>query len=159
MIALFPGSFDPPHRGHLELIQRAARLADRLVVAVAVNPDKPPFLPSEVRVALLRDALANLGNVTVATYRGGTAAFAASQGATVLVRGVRGAADRACERGMAAVHRASAGLETVLLAGDGATGHLSSSLVREAARAGLALDALLTPAVAQAVRAALDADA
>ena len=144
MIALFPGSFDPPHRGHLDLIQRAARIADRLVVAVAVNAAKQPFLPTAVRVALLRDECAGLGNVTVAT-----------QGASVLVRGVRGAADLEFERGMSAVHRAAAGLETVLLAGDGATGHLSSSLVREAARAGLALDALLTPAVAAAVRQAL----
>ncbi len=155
MIALFPGSFDPPHRGHLDLIQRAARLAKRLVVAVAVNAAKRPFLPSEQRVALLREACAHLDNVSVASYTGGTAAFAATQGATVLVRGVRGAADLDFERGMAAVHRAAAGLETVLLAGDGATGHLSSSLVREAARAGLALDTMLTPAVAAAVGGAL----
>lgn len=155
MIALFPGSFDPPHRGHLDLIRRAARLAERLVVAVAVNPAKTPFLPSEIRLALLREALADLPNVSIASYTGGTAAFAAAQGAGVLVRGVRGAADLEFERGMAAVHRDAAGLETILLAGDGPTGHLSSSLVREAARVGLPLEALLTPAVAAAVRAAL----
>jgi len=155
MIALFPGSFDPPHRGHLDLIRRAARLADRLVVGVAVNPTKQPFLSSDQRVALLRGECAGLANVAILSYSGGTAAFAAAQGATVLVRGVRGAADLDAERAMAAVHRDAAGIETVLLAADGACGHLSSSLVREAARAGLALDALLTPAVAAAVRAAL----
>lgn len=152
MIALFPGSFDPPHRGHLDLIQRAAGLAERLVVAVAVNPDKRPFLPSATRVALLRAALTGFANVTVESYTGGTAAFAAARGARVLVRGVRGAADLEFERGMATVHRDAAGLETILLPGSGATGHLSSSLVRDAARAGLPLDSLLTPAVAAAVR-------
>jgi pantetheine-phosphate adenylyltransferase len=155
MIALFPGTFDPPHRGHLDLIRRAAGFSQRLIVAVAANPDKRPLLAAERRVALLTEACRAWPSVTVATYAGGTAAFARAQGATALVRGVRGAADLEFERGMAAVHRDAAGLETILLLGDGATGHLSSSLVRDAARAGLPLASLVTPPVADALRDAL----
>lgn len=152
MIALHAGSFDPPHLGHLELIRRSAALSTRLIVAVAANPDKVPFLPVDIRVALLRTACADLANVSVETYTGATVAFARTRGVQVLIRGLRSAVDAEFERGLAAVNRQAGGLETLLLLADGAHSHLSSSLVREAARAGLPLATLVTPEVAAAIR-------
>src|SRR4051812_23679187 len=105
MRALYPGSFDPPHLGHLDLIERVAHLVDHLVVAVAVNPDKKPFLALERRVELLRSLCNGLGNVVVDSYRGQTLAFAKRRSANVLVRGIRNGADLEVERGMSTVHR------------------------------------------------------
>jgi pantetheine-phosphate adenylyltransferase len=151
MIALYAGSFDPPHLGHIELVRRAAAVSTRLIVGVAVNPAKTPFLPAEVRVALLRAACADLPQLTVETYAGATVAFARARGVQVLIRGLRTAVDAEFERGLAAVNRQAGGIETLLLLADGAHSHLSSSLVREAARAGLPLASLVPPAVAEAI--------
>ncbi|MBA3846921.1 MAG: adenylyltransferase/cytidyltransferase family protein, partial [Planctomycetes bacterium] len=80
MHVLFPGSFDPPHLGHADLIARAASLFTRLTVAVAINPDKKPFLPLARRLDLLRAIVAPHANVDVASYDGSTAAFARGRG-------------------------------------------------------------------------------
>lgn len=152
MIALYAGSFDPPHHGHIELVRRAAAVSTRLIVGVAVNPTKTPFLPAETRVALLRAACADLGHLSVETYTGATVAFARARGVQVLIRGLRTAVDAEFERGLAAINRQAGGIETLLLLADGAHSHLSSSLVREAARAGLPLDTLVSPDVAAAIR-------
>ncbi len=144
--ALYPGSFDPPHLGHLDLIRRAAAQVDRLVVGVALNPDKQPLLTAEQRVALLTTLARDLKNVTAIAYAGATVAFAKAQGCTVLVRGLRNAADLDAEFGMAQVNRAN-GLDTLFLVADAAHQHLSSRLVKLVANAGLPLDALVPPAV------------
>lgn len=150
MHLLYPGSFDPPHLGHLDLIARGAALAGRLTVAVAENPDKRPLLPADARLDLLRRLSAGMPRVEIAGYRGATLAFARAQGATALLRGLRTAADLDHERGMAEVHRRH-GLDTVLLLAAGPHAHLSSSLVRAAAAAGLPLDDLVPPEVALAL--------
>ena len=157
MIALYAGSFDPPHRGHVELVRRAAAVSTRLIVGVAANPAKTPFLPAEVRVALLRAACADLANLSVEIYTGATVVFARARNVQVLIRGLRTAVDAEFERGLAAINRQAAGIETLLLLADGAHSHLSSSLVREAARAGLPLDALVAPDVAAAIHKQLAA--
>lgn len=153
MIALYAGSFDPPHHGHLELIRRAAAVSTTLIVGVAVNPEKTPFLPAAVRVDLLRRACADLPHVRVETYQGATVAYARAHGVQVLIRGLRTASDAEFERGLAAVNRQAGGIETLLLLADGAHSHLSSSLVREAVRAGLPLDSLVSHDVARAIAA------
>jgi len=152
MIALYAGSFDPPHRGHVELVRRAAAVATTLIIGVAVNPAKASFLPADIRVSLLRDACADLNNIRVETYTGATVSFARSLGVQLLIRGLRTAVDAEFERGLAAINRQAGGIETMLLLADGAHSHLSSSLVREAARAGLPLDTLVSPTVAAAIR-------
>jgi pantetheine-phosphate adenylyltransferase len=144
--ALYPGSFDPPHLGHVDLIRRAAAQVERLLVGVALNPDKQPFLRAEQRVALLTTLVRDLGNVTAVAYTGATVAFAKAQGCTALVRGLRNAADLDAEFGMAQVNRAN-GLDTLFLVADAAHQHLSSRLVKLVAHAGLPLDALVPPAV------------
>jgi pantetheine-phosphate adenylyltransferase len=150
MNLLFPGSFDPPHLGHLDLITRGAALGGRLVVAVAVHPDKRGWLPVEHRVSLLRACCAHLAQVEVATYQGATLHFARERHLDALLRGVRSAADLDHERAMAEHHR-QLGLDTILLLAPGALAHLSSSFVRQVHAAGLGIEALVPPAVAAAL--------
>lgn len=150
MNLLFPGSFDPPHRGHLDLIRRAAALCELLVVGVTANPDKHHCLSPEQRVALLAAECADLVNVRVVTYRGATIAYAKEHGLDAIVRGLRNANDLELEQAMAQVNRDN-GVDTLLLTCDSAHLHLSSKLVRLVAQAGLPLDALVTPRVAVAL--------
>jgi pantetheine-phosphate adenylyltransferase len=153
MNLLFPGSFDPPHLGHLDLINRGAALAGRLVVAVAIHPDKHGWLPVERRVALLRACCIHLARVEITTYQGATLHFARDQRINTLLRGVRSAADLDHERAMAEHHR-QLGLDTILLLAPGALAHLSSSFVRQVHAAGLGVEALVPPVVATALTGA-----
>ena len=148
MIALYPGSFDPPHLGHLDLIRRAAAGVSHLLVGVAVNPDKRPFLSALERIELLSAECADLANVAVTSYQGQTVAYARSQGATILVRGLRNLADLEAERGLATINREVGGLETWFLLAASAHLHISSDLVRKALAAGMAVDRLVPPRVA-----------
>ena len=147
MKGLYPGSFDPPHFGHLDVIQRAAAQVDQLVVAVALNPAKKTLLSADQRVALLTAFCAELGNVNVTTYHGATVTFAKAQGCTVLMRGLRNAADFEAEFAMAQINRAH-GIDTLFLLADAAQQHLSSGLVKQVAAAGLSLNALVPSVVA-----------
>ncbi len=153
MIALYPGSFDPPHLGHLDIIRRAAAMFDRLVVAVAVNPHKAQFLAIENRLELLRGLVAGLANVTVDRYQGATIAYARTHGIGVLLRGVRTGQDLEQERALAIVNRSLGGVETLLLPAAAETVHLSGRLVREALAAGLSVDGLVSAPVAAALNA------
>ncbi len=151
MKALYPGSFDPPHLGHLELIRRAAALVDELVVGIAVNPDKAPYLAIEQRLALLRADCATLRNVSVVSYQGATVQAARALGAGALLRGLRNANDLEAEQAMAMVNRAN-GFETLLLLSSSEHLHISSRLVRLTADAGLDLTGLVGPRVAAALQ-------
>lgn len=152
MKAVFPGSFDPPHLGHIDVIRRAASVAEQVIVGVAVNPDKTAFLPVAKRVELLRAECAPFRNVTVASYEGQTADFAKSQQANALVRGIRGWADLEAERGMAEVNRTSGGIDTLFFFTGASFAHISSDLVRKALAAEIPLDALVPPGVLAALR-------
>jgi pantetheine-phosphate adenylyltransferase len=150
MILLFPGSFDPPHLGHLDVIRRGATLAEEVILAVGVNPDKKPLLDLDRRMALLRDICAGIARVRVVSYQGSTFAFARAQGAHALLRGVRGMADLEHEATMASIHR-RLGLESVLLLTDDALAHISSRAVRLAISASLPLAGLVPESVARAL--------
>ena len=129
---LIPGSFDPVTAGHMDIIRRAAGLYDRVVVAVAHNPEKRGCFPVEDRVTLLRAACAGLENVTVDSYEGLTVAYARAEGIRVMVRGLRAHADFDGELALARVNRSLAPeIETVFLPGAGEHAHISSSAVRE----------------------------
>ena len=147
MHLLFPGSFDPPHVGHVDLIRRAAALG-RLTVAVAIHPEKPVFLPVDQRVVLLRRILADLPQVEVTSYAGATIHFAQSIGATTLIRGLRHGQDLEAERPLAVLNRGF-GIDTVFLIADPAHVHVSSSTVRAVRAAGLSVDGLVPSAVAE----------
>ena len=153
--AVFAGSFDPVTRGHVDLVRRAARLFDRVVVAVAVNSGKQPVFSLDERVALVREALAAEGvSADVERLDGLLVAFARRVGARALLRGVRGAGDFEYELGMARMNaHMAADLETVFLAPAPELAWISSTLVREGARYGQPVDALVTPNVSAALRA------
>ncbi len=133
-ICVFPGSFDPPTVGHLDLIRRAAAQWDRVIVAVSTNPAKRGALPQEVREDLLRVCVRDLPNVTVDRCEGLTVAYAERQGACCMLRGLRSAGDFDAEWRLAQVNRTICpGVETVFLLSRPEHAHVSSSAVREMA--------------------------
>lgn len=151
-VAIYPGSFDPPTRGHEDLVRRALTLVDRLIVAVAVNPNKQPLFSVEERLRLMETAFGTDPRLELASFSGLLADFARARGATMVVRGLRAVSDFEYEFQMAMMNRRLNGdLETVFLVPAVDLTYLSSSLVREAARFGGNLDGLVHPAVAAAL--------
>ncbi len=154
-IAVVPGSFDPVTLGHLDVIRRAARLYDVLVVLVVHIPGKTPMLPLGERVALIERVIRDAGlpdTVRVDSWGAGLLVdYCRQVGATVLVKGVRSQLDVTYEPPMALVNRDLADVETVLLLPDPAHAHVSSSLVRQVE----ALGGDVTPYVPAAVADAL----
>jgi len=151
-LAVYPGSFDPITRGHEDLIRRSLAFVDRVVVAVAVNVSKQPLFTLDERVALIRQAVQE-PRVEVKAFDGLLVDFAATVGATVIVRGLRAVSDFEYEFQMALMNRNLAPrLETVFLVPAFDLTYLSSSLVREVARFGGDVSALVHPAVQQALR-------
>jgi pantetheine-phosphate adenylyltransferase len=147
-IAIFPGSFDPVTNGHLDLIDRASRLFDRVIVAVLRNTSKAPLFSVEERLRMLRDVLADRPGVEVDAFQGLVVDFARARQAIAIVRGVRGGADLDYERPMALTNRhLNADVDTVLLLPSAAYGHVSSTLVREIAALGGPVRGLVPPAV------------
>jgi len=136
-IAVYPGTFDPVTNGHLDLVERASRHFDRLVIAILRNEDKAPVFTVEERIALLEDAVRPWPNVGVATFDGLLVAYARQVGASVIVRGLRALSDFEYELQMAMMNRRlSPDLETVFLMPSEAYSYVSSRLVREVARLG-----------------------
>lgn len=131
-IGVYAGSFDPPTKGHLWMMQRGAELFDELLVVLAVNPEKKGFLPLEQRAALLREMTASLPNVRVECLTEGFLVdWAAEQGVTHLLRGIRNAADCDYEKAMAQMNaRMEPALQSVFLMPPSELEAVSSSLVR-----------------------------
>ena len=157
-IAIYPGSFDPVTRGHLDIIHRAARIYDHLIVAVLINSAKSPLFTIEERVALLTECCRDIPNVTVESFDGLTVDFARKRHATVMVRGLRAVTDFENEIQLAQTNYAlMPGIETVFLATIIRWSYLSSTVVKEAARYGSDISKFVTPNVEQAVRAKFSA--
>ena len=151
-IAIYPGSFDPPTKGHEDLVRRSLALADRVVVAVAVNAAKQPLFPVEERVEMLRQTVGGDPRVSLESFEGLLVEFAKRIGATIIVRGLRAVSDFEYEFQMALMNRQlHPSLETVFLVPAVDLTYLSSSLVREVARHGGDVGALVHPAVAAAL--------
>lgn len=156
--ALFPGSFDPVTLGHLDVIERAARLFDQLTIAVAQHPTKRDLLPLERRVDLLRSATAHLANVSVAVLGGLVVEGCRQLGARIIVRGIRNATDFEYEAQMARSNQAMAPqVDTVFIASDAEHVHISSTLVRQVAEMGGPLELFVPAAVAASLRASFAA--
>ena len=150
--AIYPGSFDPLTKGHEDLIRRSLSLADRVIVAVAVHPSKQPLFPVAERLALLRAAMGDDPRVAFESFDGLLAEFAKTVGASIVVRGLRAVSDFEYEFQMALMNRQlHPSLETVFLVPAVDLTYLSSSLVREVARYGGDVSALVHPAVAAAL--------
>jgi pantetheine-phosphate adenylyltransferase len=151
-IAVYPGSFDPPTKGHEDLVRRSLALADRLVVAVAMNVVKQPLFSVEERLDMLRAAVGDDSRVSFHSFDGLLAEFAQRVGATIIVRGLRAVSDFEYEFQMALMNRQlHPSLETVFLVPAVDLTYLSSSLVREVARFGGDVSPLVHPAVAKAL--------
>jgi pantetheine-phosphate adenylyltransferase len=132
--AMYPGTFDPITNGHLDLVRRAARLFDRVVIGVAASPHKTPLFSFEERVALAREALDGAPNITVDGYDGLTIDYARTHGLQVIVRGLRAVSDFEYEFQLANMNRAmDSEFETVFLTPSDHLSYISSSLVREIA--------------------------
>ena len=130
--AVYTGSFDPITLGHLDVIERAARIFDGLVVGVGINPDKQPLFSLEERVELVHASVGKLPNVRVELFSGLSVAFVRAQRAHVLLRGVRSLTDIEAEFTMTLANRKlDPGVETVFLMADAAYSHISSSLLKQ----------------------------
>lgn len=132
-VVLFPGSFDPFTLGHASLVARGLRLFPRIVIAVGVNEQKPGWIPAAERVAALHRLYADEPRVEVTTYTGLTVDFAASIGASCILRGVRTVADYQYEMNMADINHRLSGIETIVLFSEPEHAAISSSVVRELA--------------------------
>jgi pantetheine-phosphate adenylyltransferase len=148
IIAVYPGSFDPITNGHLDLIERGARLCDRLIVAVLGNENKQPLFTVEERMEMLREAVANYPNVEVDTFGGLLVDYARHKGATAIVRGIRAISDYEYELQMALMNRRLCPeVETVFLMAGEAYSFISSRIVKEVIRLGGNLAGLVPPSV------------
>ena len=151
--ALCPGSFDPPTNGHVDVVERAGRLFERVVVAVVVNPAKRPLFSAEERVDLLRAAVAHVDNADVASFDGLLVDFARARGVAVVLKGLRAVSDFDYELQMAEMNAAIAPeIDTMFLTAKPSWAFLSSSLVKEVARYGGPIDAFVPAEVARALR-------
>ena len=150
--AIYPGSFDPVTRGHLDIIKRAAKVNDRLIVAVLINSAKHPLFTVEERVAMLQECCKGIPNVTVESFDGLTVEFAKKRHATVMVRGLRAVTDFENEIQLAHTnHALLPGIETVFLATSIKWSYLSSTIVKEAAHYRQDVSQFVTPNVAAAL--------
>jgi pantetheine-phosphate adenylyltransferase len=130
--AIYPGSFDPPTNGHLDVIERAAAVFPIVTVAVVVNPQKRgPLFSLEERDQMLRACTAQYPNVRVAHFRGLLAGFVAESRADVIVKGLRVVSDFESEMAFAHMNRSLAGVDTMFLMADQAYSFVSSSLIKE----------------------------
>jgi len=152
-IAVYPGTFDPITNGHTDLIRRAAKLFDRVVLGVAANRGKTPFFPLEKRVAMARNALRNVKNVEVRGFDNLLVNFAREHGAVAVVRGLRAVSDFEFEFQLAGMNRKlDPNLESLFLTPAEEYAVLSSNMVREVASLGGDVSAFVDPAVAAALR-------
>ncbi len=149
--ALVPGSFDPPTNGHLDVIERCAGLFDGVLVAVVANPAKAPMFTTEERVELLRECTSEWENVEIGSFSGLLVDYAEQQNIDVIVKGLRAMTDFDYEFQMSQMNRHLSGIVTLFVATKPEYGYLSSSLVKQVAGLGGAIDKLVPPLVAAAI--------
>ena len=146
--AIYPGTFDPPTNGHVDLIQRGAKLFDHLTVAILNNPGKDPLFTVEERVEMLKEIIHPFKNVSVATFDGLMVEFARRQGASAVLRGIRAISDYEYEFQMALMNRRLAPeIETVFLQPAGRYSFVSSRMLKEVFSFGGDVSGLLPPNV------------
>jgi len=151
--ALYPGTFDPPTNGHIDLIQRGSKIFDHLTVAILNNPVKDPLFTVEERAEMLRESTGELGNVSVATFEGLTVEYARQIGASVVLRGIRAISDYEYEFRMALMNRRLAPeIETVFLQPAGRYSFISSRMVKEVFSFGGDVIGLVPPNVFKRLR-------
>ena len=156
-IAIYPGSFDPVTNGHVDIVQRAARLFDQVRIAVGVNPSKHALFSVEERVSLLQEVCAPLQGVVVDRFEGLLVEYALSQGASAVVKGLRAISDFEDEFQQAQMNRKlSEEIDTVFVMTSTEYSYLSSSIVKEIVRYGGSVSGLVPEPVERALRRKLE---
>ncbi|HXB02517.1 MAG TPA: pantetheine-phosphate adenylyltransferase [Opitutaceae bacterium] len=146
---IYPGTFDPVTYGHLDVLERAARLFDKVTVAIAKNPGKSPFFTAEQRLAMLRPNIEKLYNVTGTTFDGLLVDFARQQGAVAIIRGLRALTDFEFEFNMALMNRhLNSTIETIFVMPKEIYSYTSSNLVKQVAKYGGDVSHFVPPNVA-----------
>ena len=149
-IVLYPGSFDPIHNGHVEIVETAARLFDTVVVAALRNPQKSAFLfDLDEREEMLREALAHLKNVQITTFGSLVVELAQQVKADFIVKGLRAVSDFESELQMAQMNHKVSGVDTLFIPSASAHSFLASKLIREIARFGGDVSSMVPPSVVQ----------
>ncbi len=152
-IALFPGSFDPFHNGHLEIVERASRLFDGLVVAVVRNPQKgEPLFDVGERETMIAESLAHLGSVQIVAMSVLVVEVALEVGANVIIKGLRAVSDFENELQMAQMNQHLSGIETLFLPTSSAHSFVASRLIREVVRYGGDVSEFVPPPVASRLK-------
>ena len=137
IIAIYPGSFDPITLGHLDILQRAASLFDKVIMAVAINSEKKPMFSNKTRIKMIKEVTNNINNIEVESFSGLLVDYAKKQNVSVIVRGIRALSDYEYEFNMALMNRSlDESITTTFLVAHQKYTHLSSSLVREVASLG-----------------------
>jgi len=150
--AIYPGSFDPITNGHMDIVERASRLFDRLIVAVAENSSKSGLFSIPERIALIEEVVQPLGNVETSTFSGLTIDFAHETGAQAIVRGLRAVTDFDYEYAMYQMNNQMApDVASVFLLASGQYSYLSSTILKEFARLGRSVEAFAPPPVNRAL--------
>lgn len=157
-IGVYPGTFDPITRGHMDIIRRGAKLVDRLVIGVTTNPSKSPMFSLEERLAMVEREVAGVaGDIRVVAFDALLMTFAERQGASVIVRGLRAVADFEYEYQMAGMNQQlNDRIETVFLMADVSLQPIASRLVKEIAMYGGSIAKFVSPAVCDEVVARVE---
>jgi len=153
VVAVYPGTFDPLTYGHMDIIERAAALVDKLIVGIYENPAKQPLFPLEQRVELVKEAVTGLSNIHVKAFKGLTVDFIHQIGGRVMIRGLRANSDFEREFEMALMNRKLApDIELLCLMTSSQYQFLSSSLIKEVAKLGGCLEGMVPDHVAVALK-------
>lgn len=154
VVAIYSGTFDPITNGHTDIVSRASKLFDTVILAVAKSTPKSTCLDLEQRLTLSAEVLAPYDNVVVKSFDGLIVDYCKANNASVIVRGIRSVTDFDYERQMAGMNRLMApDVDTVFLTPDEGTGHISSTLVRQIAQLGGDIPQFVHPAIEAAMRA------
>ena len=152
-VAIYPGSFDPLTNGHVDIIERGAKIFDSIIVAILANVEKTPLFTENERITILRDVFKDVENVQVETFNGLLVDYAQLKQASVLVRGLRAVSDFEYEFQMALMNRHLApGLETVFMMPDEKYTYISSRLIKEVFTLGGEITGLVPPVVEEKLR-------
>ncbi len=157
-VAIYPGSFDPVTRGHLDIIQRAAKVVDKLIIGVLINRAKDPLFTIEERVELIRECVRDLPNVEVKSFTGLTVDFARDNGATVIIRGLRAVTDFESEMQIAQTnHIIDPQVDTMFFTTSLEYAYLSSTIAKEAAFYGSDVSRFVPDLVARRMKEKMEA--
>ena len=152
-VAVYPGSFDPITNGHMDVLSRAVSIFDKVIVLVAINPDKKSRFSTEERVEMIKEAVKDYPNVVVDSYNGLTVKYAKEHGATHLIRGLRAVTDFEYEYQLASANAlADNSIDMVFFMSRGETSNLTSSTIMQLAKNGVDVSHLVPPSVLKRIK-------